>query len=119
MRNIYSKCPGCNIINFTTKSLFALIHVAENLKISQDDYATYGIYLSRRVASIVYDDTNNPGRRKRQIRSTVRSPSELKVTASVGLFMDGEKIGVTKNTEEEAILLQVDNLTVYKPYNEY
>ena len=101
-----------NVINFNTKGLFALIYLAPNLKISQDDYITYGKYLSRRAANIVYD-TNNQGRRKRQTFS-LRSPSELKVRASIGLFMDGAKIGVTKDTEEEAVAFQVGYMTVYK-----
>ena len=92
-------------IHVTVINLFALIHLAQNLKISRDDYITYGIYVSRRAASIVYD--NNQRRRKRQTVS-IRPPGLVPVSASVGLFMDGEKIGVTKNTEDEAIVLEVD-----------
>ena len=93
-------------VPFTIIDLFALIHLAPNLKISRDDYITYGKYVSRRAASIVYD-INNQRRRKRQT-AILRSSAQVDVSASVGLFMDGEKIGVTKNTEDEAIVLKVD-----------
>ena len=85
---------------------FALIHLAPNLIISRDDYVTYGKYVSRRAASIVYDN-DNQRRRKRQTFA-IELPGKVDVSASIGLVMDGEKIGVTKNTEGEAIVLKVD-----------
>ena len=90
----------------TIMDLFALIHLAPNLKISRDDYITYGKYVSRRAASIMYN-INKQRRRKRQT-SIIKHPGQVPVSASVGLFMDGEKIGVTKNPEDEAIVLEVD-----------
>ena len=45
------------------------------------------------------------GRRKRAVM--VVGPEELDVTAKIGLLLDGQRIGVTKSTAEEAFDLKV------------